>query len=199
MRDVLRLTNKPKMSNEDFFKFFEQSDSVASDYVKLQDGDKKHLRIVSNPIQGFELFVEGKPVRWRVNDKRPEHAISDEKPKRFAAFTVVQYDHDKSEAHVKVWSFSQKVVHSQMDMLFRGKAHWIDFELVVTRRGAALKTTYDVTGIKSPAEPSVEQFARNNEQYVLLDNLFASESPFIKELPVLSIAKQEDKRDDLPF
>ena len=66
------------MSN-DIFQFLQQSNSSASDYVKFQDGDKRHLRILSKPITGHELFVDGKPVRWEPEATRPEHAISDER------------------------------------------------------------------------------------------------------------------------
>ena len=185
------------MSN-DIFQFLQQSNSSASDYVKFQDGDKRHLRILSKPITGHELFVDGKPVRWQPEAPRPEHAISDERPKKFVAFVVFEYDHDNNSGSVKLWSFSQRTIIDQMAMLFHD-AHWSDFELVVTRVGKGLDTKYNVTGVQSPIEDNLVAFASEAHKYVDLSNLYKSESPFIQDLPELSIAKQEPKRDGLPF
>jgi len=182
----------------DIFDFLQQSNSAASDYVKFQDGDKRHLRILSKPITGHEVFVDGKPVRWKPDGERPEHAISDERPKKFVAFVVFEYDHDNNNGRVKLWSFSQRTIIDQMAMLFHS-AHWSDFELVVTRVGKGLDTKYNVTGVQSPIEENLVAFAAEAHKYVDLSKLYESENPFIQELPELSIAKQEAKRDGLPF
>jgi len=184
--------------SEDIFKFLQESNSAASDYVKFQDGDKRHLRILSKPITGHEVFVDGKPVRWEPDVPRPEHAISDERPKKFVAFIVFEYDHDNNGGAVKVWSFSQRTIIDQMAMLFKGE-HWTAFELVVTRVGKGLDTKYNVTGIQSPIEENLVAFAAKASEYVDLSKLYTSESPFLQDLPELSIAKPKPKTDDLPF
>lgn len=184
--------------SEDIFTFLQESSRGASDYVKFQDGDKRHLRIISKPITGHELFVDGKPVRWEPDAPRPEHAISDERPKKFVAFVVFEYDHDNSSGAVKVWSFSQRTIIDQMAMLFKAE-HWTTFELVVTRVGKGLDTKYNVTGIQSPIEENLVAFASKADEYIDLSKLYTSDSPFLQDLPELSVAKPKKKSDDLPF
>tara|TARA_R100000654_G_scaffold34171_1_gene59599 strand:+ start:5175 stop:5732 length:558 start_codon:yes stop_codon:yes gene_type:complete len=184
--------------SEAVFDFLQQSTANTSDYIKFRDGDKRHLRIVSKPVTGFELFVEGKPIRWEADAERPEHAVSDERPKKFAAFIVVEYDHDNETGHVKLWSFSQRTIIDQMAMLFKDD-HWSAFELIITRVGKGLETKYNVTGVQSDMEDNLVAFATKSDDYVKLTNLFTGDTPFLQELPELSIAKKKGKRDDLPF
>ena len=182
----------------DIFEFLQQSSNSASDYVKFQDGDKRHLRIISKPITGHELFVDGKPMRWEPDAPRPEHAISDERPKKFVAFIVFEYDHQNNGGNVKLWSFSQRTIIDQMAMLFKDE-HWTSFELIVTRVGKGLDTKYNVTGVKSPIEENLVAFASEAHKYVDLSKLYQSESPFVQELPELSVAKPKSVSNDLPF
>ena len=184
--------------SEDIFTFLQESARGASDYVKFQDGDKRHLRIISKPITGHELFVAGKPVRWEPDAPRPEHAISDERPKKFVAFVVFEYDHDNNSGAIKVWSFSQRTIIDQMAMLFKAE-HWTTFELVVTRVGKGLDTKYNVTGIQSPIEENLVAFASKADEYIDLSKLYTSDSPFLQDLPEISVAKPKAKADDLPF
>jgi hypothetical protein len=184
--------------SEDIFTFLQESARGASDYVKFQDGDKRHLRIISKPITGHELFVDGKPVRWEPDAPRPEHAISDERPKKFVAFVVFEYNHDNSSGAIKVWSFSQRTIIDQMAMLFKAE-HWTTFELVVTRVGKGLDTKYNVTGIQSPIEENLVAFASKADEYIDLSKLYTSDSPFLQDLPEISVAKPKAKADDLPF
>jgi hypothetical protein len=80
--------------SEDIFQFLKQSDTTGGDYFKLQDGDKKSVRILSKPIMGYQLFVDGKPQRWAHDEPRPNHVPEvnerDEKPKKFVAFIVYE-------------------------------------------------------------------------------------------------------------
>ena len=184
--------------SQDIFNFLAQSDSAASDYVKFQDGDKRSLRLLSKPVTGYELFVDGKPVRWEPDTPRPEHAISDEKPKKFAAFVVFEYDKDGKGGSIKVWSFSQRTIIDQMFMLFK-EEHWTAYELVVSRVGKGLDTKYNVTGIKSPLEENLLAFAAESGKYIDLTKLYTGDNPFLQDLPSLSIEKQKPQTDDLPF
>ena len=184
--------------SQDIFTFLQDSPSSASDYVKFQDGDKRHLRIISKPITGHELFVDGKPVRWEPDAPRPEHAISDERPKKFVAFIVFEYDHDNNGGAIKIWSFSQRTIIDQMAMLFK-EEHWTAFELIVTRVGKGLDTKYNVTGVKSPIEENLLAFAAEAHKYIELTNLWTGDNPFIGDLPELSVAKPKTEANDLPF
>lgn len=191
------------MSN-DIFDFLKQSDAAAGDYVKLQDGDKKSLRIISKPVMGFQLFVDGKPQRWRHDAPRPEHVPATnergEKAKKFVAFIVYEYAGQSDSGRVKVWEFTQRSIIDQMAMLFR-EEHWTAFELVVSRIGKGMDTKYNVTGIKSPIEETLLEFASKASEYIDLAKLYDGENPFLQDLPELDAkqTKQDDESDSLPF
>jgi hypothetical protein len=184
--------------SQDTFAFLQQSNSAASDYVRFQDGDKKSLRIISQPVMGHELFVDGKPIRWEADAPQPEHAISDERPKKFVAFVVYEYAGQSDSGAVKIWSFSQRTIIDQMAMLFK-EEHWTAFELVISRKGKGLDTKYNVTGIKSPIEDTLLEFASETKKYIKLDNLFTGENPFIADLPTVEAKQAKQEPNDLPF
>lgn len=184
--------------SEDIFKFLAQSDSAASDYVRFKDGDKRSIRLLSKPVTGYELFVDGKPVRWEPDVPRPEHAISDERPKKFLAFIVYEYGENGTDGAIKVWSFTQRTIFDQMGMLFK-EEHWSAYELVVVRVGKGLDTKYNVTGIKSPLEDNLLAFAAEASKYIDLKKLYTGESPFIQDLPAVGVEKPKQTADNLPF
>jgi hypothetical protein len=188
--------------SEDIFNFLQQSSSAASDYVKFQDGDKKSLRLLSKPIMGYQLFVDGRPQRWAHDEPRPNHVPEvnerDEKPKKFVAFIVYEYSGQSDAGRIKIWEFTQRTVIDQMAMLFR-EEHWTAFELVVTRVGKGLITKYHVTGIKSPIEETLLAFAAEAHKYIKLNNMFTGDSPFLEELPALEAKQVKQESKDLPF
>jgi len=191
------------MSN-DIFDFLTKSDATGGDYVKLQDGDKKSLRILSKPVMGYQLFVDGKPERWQHDVPRPDHVPATnergEKPKKFVAFIVYEYAGQSDSGRVKVWEFTQRSIIDTMAMLFR-EEHWTAFELVVVRAGKGMETKYNVTGIKSPIEETLLEFAAKASEYIDLSKLYDGESPFLQDLPELDAKqkKQDDEADVLPF
>jgi len=183
----------------DIFNFLAKSESTGSDYVKLQDGDKRSVRLLSKPVTGYELFVDGKPVRWEPDAPRPEHAISEERPKKFLAFVVWEYDTESGgDGRIKVWSFTQRSVIDQMAMLFRDD-HWTAYELVIVRQGKGMDTKYNLTGVKRPVEENLIAFAQESSKYIDLSKLYTGDSPFIEDVPALSVKVEESKADDLPF
>ena len=184
--------------SQDTFAFLQQSNSAASDFVRFQDGDKKSLRIISQPVMGHELFVDGKPIRWEADAPQPEHATSDERPKKFVAFVVYEYAGQSDSGAVKIWSFTQRTIIDQMAMLFK-EEHWTAFELVISRKGKGLDTKYNVTGIKSPIEDTLLEFAAETKKYIKLDNLFTGENPFIADLPTVEAKQAKQEPNDLPF
>jgi len=180
------------------FEFLQQSSSAASDYVKLQDGEQCSLRLLSTPVMGYELFVEGKPIRWESDAPRPEQAISDEKPKKFVAFVVYQYAGQSDSGRIKIWSFSQKKIVNQMVMLFK-EEHWSAYELKLRRKGTGMQTDYDLTGIKSPIEDTLLEFAADASKYIDLKKLYTGDNPFLADLPEVEAKQQKEAPTDLPF
>jgi len=189
-------------TTDSVFDFLQQSNTAASGYVKFAPGDKKVFRILANPIQGWQLFVDGKPQRAKPENLSdlPTQNEKGEAPKKFVTFIVYEYA-DNGPGAVKVWDVPQKTIQEQLKMLYKANnEHWTAYELVVTRIGSGMDTKYPVTGIKSPIEETLLAFCSVASQYVDLTKLYTSENPFIKELPPLEAKKeQETKADDLPF
>ncbi len=72
-----------------------QAPNASNKYMKLEKGENK-IRILSQPILGWEDWtLEQKPVRFRF-DKKPAKSINAEKPvKHFWAFIVWNYIDEK--------------------------------------------------------------------------------------------------------
>lgn len=189
--------------SQDIFSFLQKAEASASPYVKFADGDKRSLRILSKPATGYEMWVDEpdgsrRPVRWKPDAERPEHAIGDERPKKFVAFVVFEYSEDGKGGEIKIWQFSQRSIIDQMAMLFKDR-HWSEYELVVVRAGKGLDTKYNVTGIQSQIEENLVAFATQADKYVDLEKLYTGDNPFIDELPQISVAQAKPQSNDLPF
>lgn len=182
-----------------FFEFFERS-SGGSDFVRLKDGDRVSLRLIAKPIQGWEIFQDGKPRRWRPDEAQPDDVIvpDGENVRQFAAFIVCEYDAQKPIGAVKIWSVTQKSILADMQNIFGGGKHWTDFELVLTRRGEGLRTTYSLNGVERPIEPEVLQFASSSEKYIDLDKLYSAENPFVQQPPHI-VPRPTSNPSGLPF
>lgn len=183
----------------EFFDFFNRP-QAGSDFVKLKDGDRVALRIVSKPVQGYEIFIDGKPRRWRPDEPTPNDITvpPGESIRQFAAFIVCQYDQEKPIGAVKIWSVNQKSILGDMQHLFQGGKHWTDFELVLTRRGEGLRTQYNLTGVARPIEPEVVQIASEAEKYIDLSKLYDGENPFVSEAPHI-VKAETSNPSGLPF
>ena len=182
----------------DPFTFLKSADTSGSPFVKLQDGDTVQLRIISQPLCGWEQFADGRPHRWPHDQKRPDGTPqSDERPRPFLAFIVYQYTDDDG---VKIWQVSQQTILKQMEVLFNGgEEHWSNFVLTIRRKGAGLDTKYTVTGTGVPLEDSLVDFASKAEEYVDLSALFVNDSPIIQPLPAISVEPQKPQNDVKPF
>lgn len=191
--------------SQDIFDFLQQdrSDKKPSAYIKWQDGDKRSVRLISKPITGYEAWVDNpdgsrRPVRWRPNDKQPEHAISDDKPRVFMAFVVFEYSEDGQGGDIKIWSFNQRSIIDQMAMLFKDR-HWSEYELVIVRAGKGLDTKYNVTGIHRQIEDNLVAFASQCDKYIDLEKMYDGDNPFLDDLPEISVAQPKPQSNDLPF
>ena len=182
----------------EFFEFFQRKDA-GGDFVKLQDGQSARLRLIAKPVQGYEVFVEGRPHRWRPNETRPAGlTIPDgESVRQFAAFVVCEYDKEKPIGRVKIWSINQKSIIADMQALFVD-AHWTEFELRLSRFGEGLRTKYTLNGVQRDIEPELLAFASESDKYIDLTKIYDGESPFLEEPPHL-VPKKTTNPDGLPF
>ena len=85
-----------------------------------------------------------------------------------------------------------------MAMLFK-EEHWSAFELVVVRQGKGLETKYNVTGIKSPIEDTLLEFAADAKKYIDLTKLYTGDNPFLADLPEVEAKRAKQEPTDLPF
>lgn len=183
----------------DFFDFFNRP-TTGSDFVKLKDGDRVALRIISKPVQGYEIFLDGKPRRWRPDEPTPNDVTvpPGESIRQFAAFIVCQYDQEKPIGAVKIWSVNQKSILSDMSNLFADGKHWTEYELILTRRGEGLRTQYALTGVPRPIEPEVLAAASESEKYIDLSKLYTGDNPFVGEVPHITQGETSNP-SGLPF
>lgn len=186
------------MSQSDAFKFIQSADTGVNPFVKLADGDTIQLRILSQPLTGWEQFADGRPHRWKPDGQKPEGiASSDERPRPFLAFVVYVYTDD---AGVKIWQFTQKKIMKQMEILFRGGAlHWSSFVLTLNRKGAGMDTVWTVIGTQVPLEGPLIEFATQADEYIDLSALYVGDSPIIQPLPSISVEMQQPDQSDNPF
>jgi hypothetical protein len=182
----------------DVFSFINAADTGGSPFVKLQDGDTIQLRIISQPLCGFEQFADGRPYRWPHDQSRPEGTPkSDERAKPFLAFIVYVYG---EHGGIKIWSVSQQSIIKQMEVLYNGgDDHWSTYVLTIRRKGSGLDTQYTLAGTQVPLEDALISFATQAKEYVDLSALFVNDSPIIQPLPDISVERKKPDTNDLPF
>ena len=69
-----------------------EREQPTSQYLKLAPNTSATIRIISRPVEGYQVFIDGKPIRWNINGEMPKKCYTaDEKPKSFAAFMTVLF------------------------------------------------------------------------------------------------------------
>jgi hypothetical protein len=150
--------------------------AATSGYLKFAPNDKATIRIISNPLEGIEVWKEGKPIRWKYNGEMPKEAYNaDDKPKPFAAFGVWHY---KDEMY-KIWQCSTRSVLLELANLNEIEGDPLSYDITITRKGAGLDTKYYVKPSK-PSELTEEALFASQEfaAKVDLECLFSGENPF---------------------
>lgn len=157
-----------------------QAPKSSNNYMKLQDGENK-IRILSQPIFGWEDWVENKPVRYRFNQK-PAKSNDPKKPIRhFWCFIVWNYQ----EERIQILNITQATIRSNIETLCKD-ADWGDpyfYDIKIIRKGEGTDTEYMVNPLPHrPATPRmIEAF---KESPCHLDALFDNADPFSNEWPI---------------
>src|SRR3989304_1467359 len=112
-----------------------------SNYMKFEKGENR-FRILEKPIIGYEIWIDKKPLRFRLNEAIP-HEKADKAAsqvedgrafvKEFWAMPVWDY---KTES-VRILEITQKRILKAIETLARN-AKWgspLGYDLVVTRSG----------------------------------------------------------------
>lgn len=144
-------------------------------YMKLQKGENR-IRILSQPILGWEDWtIDRKPLRFTF-DKKPEKPISAEKPvKHFWAFIVWNY---KAE-QIQILQVNQGGIRKGLEALTKD-ADWgapFFYDIKIIKEGEEMKTKYMVNPLphKPVAQHIIDAF---NQRPCFLEALFQNEDPF---------------------
>ncbi len=148
-----------------------------TDYFKpgqILEGDEVRIRIISQPIVGWENWTEeGKPVRFYPANK-PRVLPNPNKPLRdFTAMVIWNYD----LGMLQIWSFTQKNLKKSLGSLAQNKGSPFLYDIFVSRHGEGTETRY----ILRPSTPHKmeKDIAEAIEQTPInLHALYVSKDPF---------------------
>lgn len=150
--------------------------NAANDYLKLQDGDNK-FRILSQPIYGWEDWIDEKPVRYRMENK-PESSHDSSKPmKHFWSFIVWNY----IEERIQIMNITQATIRKSLQSLCESE-DWGNpcyYDIKISKKGEKIKTEYVVTPL--PGKPLAANIKQAfNDKPCQLEALFEGADPFAK-------------------
>jgi len=185
-----------------FFANLDLGSSSSGDYVKIQPDTRVTLRILGNPISGYFLFQNGKPIRAEDKAGVPMQNEKGEKRKIFMQAIVYQYGQNGEAGGVKIWDVTSKDILRDLIEIFESDdLHPGNVKLNVKRDNSGLKTKYTTRSTPSPMEENLKAFAQVAHEYINLDAVYTGEGQFLKDLPNLEAdtKPKEAKADDLPF
>lgn len=174
-----------------------ESPKSSGGYMKIQDGENK-IRILSKPIMGWEDWQDGKPVRFRMED-RPLTSIDPKKPiKHF--WSVIVWNHIAEQ--IQIFNITQSSVRKSIEDLCRDEV-WgepFGYDIKIVRSGEGMKTKYVVN--PAPHKP-IGDYVREMfyEKRINLDALFDNQDPFdpnwSKYTDGIFDAKEEPKKEEI--
>ena len=144
-------------------------------YMKLQQGENK-IRILSQPILGWEEWTkEKKPVRYAF-DKKPTQPIDPKQPARhFWAFIVWNYQ----EEQIQVLQITQAGIRKGLESLCND-ADWgapFGYDIKIIKEGEDLKTKYTVNPLPhKPVAPHIKEAF--DDRPCNLSSIFTNDDPF---------------------
>jgi alpha-acetolactate decarboxylase len=147
-----------------------EREAASSQYLKLAPNTSATIRIVSRAVEGYQVFMDGKPVRWSKDGEMPKKAYSaDDKVKPFAAFTVWH----KEDTAFKIYSCTTRSVLQEIANLCEVEGEPMTYDLKVTRKGAGLDTKYYVrVDNKEPFDKDLCELAVKFNEKIEMDQLF---------------------------
>ena len=146
----------------------------SNNYLKMNEGENR-IRILSQPIMGWEDWQDNKPVRYRLENK-PAKPVDPAKPVRyFWAFIV----HNVIEDQVQIMQITQNTIIKSIESLCND-ADWgnpYHYDIKIKKSGKGMETQYVTSPVphKPVDEHVIDLF---NSKPCNLDALFTSEDPF---------------------
>jgi len=165
------------MNNALFLPSDYQAPKSSNFYMKIQDGENK-IRILSQPILGWEDWIDKKPVRYRLSEK-PQKPHDNKKPlKHFWSMIVWNY----TEEEIQILHITQASIRSSIEALSHdsdwGLPYFYDIKII--RRGNMMETEYMVNPLPHKSlDPIIAE--RFYERPCNLDALFSNKDPFSHE------------------
>jgi len=154
-----------------------QAPKSSNFYMKLQDGENK-IRILTQPILGWEDWLENKPIRYRMGDK-PKKSFDPKKPVRhFWSFVVWNYN----EEQIQILHLTQATIRNNIEALCHDSDWGAPFfyDIKIIKKGEGTSTEYLVNPLphKSLHPYIIECF---NERPCNLNAIFENADPFSSE------------------
>jgi hypothetical protein len=146
-------------------------------YLKLQEGENR-VRILSQPIIGWEDWHDKKPVRYKMNEK-PDRSFDPKKPiKHFWAFIVFNYNVEE----IQIMHVTQATIRKNIEALCKDK-DWgapYGYDIKVMKTGEGVDTEYSVNPV--PHKPVEEYILKCfKDRPCNLEAIFFNEDPFSRE------------------
>ena len=165
-------------------------------YMKLQDGDNM-IRILSEPILGWEDWDNKKPIRYKF-DNKPMNSVDPEKPiKHFWAMIVWNY----VEEEIQILQITQAGIRKAIESLSNDESWGAPYfyDIKITKEGKELKTKYSVN-----PRPHKKLDPRIKEAFLekpcSLNALFSNGDPFNASGNYTNgIFEKDIKADEVPF
>ena len=154
-----------------------QAPKTSNYYLKLLEGENR-VRILSQPVLGWEDWHDKKPVRYAFNDK-PMKSFDPKKPaKHFWAFIVFNYN----EEQIQIMHVTQATIRKSIEALCRDK-DWgapYFYDIKIMKTGEGVDTEYAVNPVPhKPIDPYLVQCF--NDRRCNLEAIFANADPFSTE------------------
>jgi hypothetical protein len=174
--------------------FFPEEDKYMgnTDYFKpskIVEGDEVRIRILSQPIVGWENWSEdNKPIRF-YPDKKPRVAPNPAKPmKEFNAMLIWNYD----LGVLQIWSFGQKNLKASLKSLAQNKGSPLLYDIFVSKHGEGKDTRY-ILRSSSPSKLDKDIAEVYQETPVNLYALYVGKDPFVD----LDAGKEVSRESDV--
>jgi len=152
-----------------------QAPKAAGNYMKLQDGENK-FRILSQPVLGWEDWVDNKPVRYRM-DSKPMKPHDAKKPvKHFWAFIVWNHFEEK----IQIFQITQATLRNALEALCQSE-DWgapYFYDIKIFKKGEGVNTEYNLTPVPHKPLPDGVKKAFD-EKRCNLEMLFENQDPFL--------------------
>lgn len=145
-------------------------------YMKLVDGENR-FRILSQPVLGWEDWIDKKPVRYRMEDK-PAKPHDPAKPiKHFWSFIVFNY----AAEEIQILHLTQATIRHAIEDLCKDKdwGHPSGYDIKIVKKGQMVDTSYTINPV--PHKPLDDYIVKCfEERRCNLEALYDSADPFAK-------------------